>query len=297
MARRQGNASTVVWKSVLIECYPGLEDMISTLVFDAGFSGINESFVDGRTRYTVFYSFPSDPDPLNILEHSLFKLAADSGTAPARILAVDELPDTDWEEKWREGLGAVITGRSLVVRPSWVEYDNVEKRIEIIINPKMAFGTGGHATTALCLEALEHLDPAGKTMIDAGCGSGVLSIAAAKLGAVRVFGFDNDPFSVENAEENIGINGVQDRVTVEEGNLEQERPEPSDIVLANLISRALIENLHILKAFLRPGGVIVFSGLLATEEELFSKHLCSGGFRIRSTEHRDEWIAVTAELV
>ncbi len=276
-----GKPSSRLWRSVLVECEPGFEELVTSLIFDAGFSGIDERIVEGRTRYTVFYAQSSDPDPLTSLEDSL-----NEHSAPAKILAVEDLPDTDWEEKWREGLGAVVTGRLLVVRPSWVEYDN----------PKMAFGTGGHATTALCLEAIEDLNPSGKTVIDAGCGSGVLSIAAARLGAVRVYGFDNDPFSVENAEENIHINGVEDRVTVEEANLEQARPEPADIVLANLISRVLIDNLTILKSYLRPGGVIVFSGLLATEEELFSGRLRAEGFRIRSVGHRDEWIAIIADL-
>lgn len=281
---------------MLIDCRPGMEELVSTLIFDAGFSGIDERTVEDCARYTAYYSTPSDPDPLDILERSLRAVSAESGASPANILTVEVIPETDWEEKWREGLAAVVTGRRLVVRPSWVDYANTEGRIEIIINPKMAFGTGGHATTALCLEALEHLDPEGKTVIDAGCGSGVLSIAAARLGAVRVHGFDNDPFSVDNAEENIHINRVMDRVTVEEANLEQARPEPADIVLANLISRALIENLPTLKSFLRPGGVIVFSGLLATEESLFSEHLHAEGFHIRAVEHRDEWIAILANL-
>lgn len=290
-------ASAKVWKSVLVECEPGFEDMVASMIFEAGFSGFQEEAANGRTMYTAFFSLQPDTDPLDSLQTALAARRTLIKTLPARIAAVDAVPETDWERKWREGLAAVETGRQLVVRPSWVEYENTGGRIEIIINPKMAFGTGGHATTALCLEAVERLNLGGKTVIDAGCGSGVLSIAAARLGAVRVYGFDNDPFSVDNAEENIRINGVQDRVTVEAADLERVRPVPADMVFANLISGVLIAHLHAFRAFLNPGGTVVFSGLLAVEEKMFASRLAPEGFRLRSVEYRDEWIAITADLV
>jgi ribosomal protein L11 methyltransferase len=182
-----------------------------------------------------------------------------------------------------------------VVRPSWVEYGNQEGRIEIIIDPKMAFGTGGHATTHLCLEALERIDPGGKTVLDAGCGSGVLSIAAARLGAARVFGFDNDPFSIENAHENILLNDVPERVKIVLADLNEINPEPADILLANLISGVLIASMDKFPALLNPGGIAVFSGILAEEEECFTGHLRTHGFRMLSIDHRDEWIAILAD--
>ena len=284
-----------VWKSACIDCEPGFEDLVSDLIFDAGFSGLEERAVSGGTRFIAYYISLPHFDPLPVLAKALDRHALDSNIPPARILSVETVPDTDWGTRWREGLGAVEAGRRLVVRPSWVEYDNADGRIEIIIDPKMAFGTGGHATTRLCLEALERLDLGGRTVLDAGCGSGVLSIAAAKLGASRVFGFDNDPFSVENACENILLNGVADRVSVEVNDLSLLEPEPADIVLANLISGVLVAHLTRFRAFLAPGGVAVFSGLLAEEEGYFLAHLRREGFCICAVERRDEWIAVIAD--
>jgi ribosomal protein L11 methyltransferase len=284
-----------VWKSAIIECEPGFEDPAVGLIFEAGFSGIEEHPGHTPTRFTAFFEQQPGADPLSLLAQSFACLAPPSLPPPASILSVETLPDTDWESKWREGLGAVESGRQLVVRPSWVSYDNKEGRIEIIIDPKMAFGTGGHATTRLCLEALESLNPSGKTVLDIGCGSGVLSIAAAKLGASRVFGFDNDPFSIENAIENIIQNGVADRVSAAVADLSDVQPEPSDIVPANVISGALIANLPRIRSFLAPGGIVVFSGLLAEEEGVFLDHLHTEGFTVRSVEHCEEWIAVIAE--
>lgn len=284
-----------VWKSALVECEPGFEDRVSDLVFEAGFSGIEEHIVSGRTRFTAYYAVLPGDDPLDRLAHLLVSPSPDTAVF-ARILSVDVIPDTDWETTWREGLGAVETGKRLVVRPSWVGYDNRDGRIEIVIDPKMAFGTGGHATTFLCLEAIERLDPAGKTVLDAGCGSGVLSIAAAKLGALRSFGFDNDPPSIDNARENAELNGVAERVTFENTDLSAVDVAPADIVLANLISGVLVTYLERFREFLAPGGTVVFSGLLAEEEDMFLGHLRAKGFSVISMEHRDEWIAIVARL-
>ncbi len=290
-----GRNTEQVWKSALVECEPGFEDRVSDLVFEAGFSGIEEHIVSGRTHLTAYYTVLPGDDPLVRLTALIASPAPDSSVF-ARILSVDVIPDTDWETTWREGLCAIEAGKRLVVRPSWVGYDNRDGRIEIVIDPKMAFGTGGHATTFLCLEAIERLDPSGKTVLDAGCGSGVLSIAAAKLGAVRAFGFDNDPPSIDNARENALLNDVADRVTFENTDLSAVDVAPADIVLANLISGVLVAYLDRFREFLAPGGTVVFSGLLAEEEDMFLGHLRTKGFSTVSIEHRDEWIAVLARL-
>ncbi len=284
-----------VWKSALIECEPGFEDRVGDLAFEAGFSGLKEDSVSGRTQFTAYYAVVPGDDPLERLA-PLIAVETPDSRAIARIISVDVIPDTDWETNWRVGLGAIEAGKRLVVRPSWVEYENRDNRIEIVIDPKMAFGTGGHATTFLCLEAIEKLDPAGKTVLDAGCGSGVLSIAAVKLGASRVFGFDNDPPSIENARENAELNGVADRAVFSDADLSTVDAVPADIVLANLISGVLVRYLDRFREFLAPGGTIVFSGLLAEEEDMFLGHLLKKGFSVIEAGHRDEWIAILARI-
>ena len=288
--------SKAEWYSVRIECEPGFEDIISPYIFASGFSGFEERTENNRTILTATCSRTSDSnDPINILNQTISEISAITGTPPCRILSSERIPDIDWEKKWREGLKAVEIGASLVVRPSWVPYTNSNNRYEIIIDPKMAFGTGDHATTRLCLKWLEDITLAGSTVIDAGCGSGVLSIAAVKLGAKKVFGFDHDPFSVDNAKENIILNGVENSIIIVEAGLDSVSPEPADYVLANMISGVLIPNLHNLNKFMKAEARIIFSGLLSEEKQLFFDAAETNGFRILSTSSRDEWIAVVAE--
>jgi ribosomal protein L11 methyltransferase len=285
-----------MWNVVTITCSPEFEDVLGTLIFESGFSGFEEHNNPDSVNIKAYYPQSLSPDPTEILLKLIEKLFGKDTNRKFEISRVETIPDEDWETRWREGLTAVETGKSLVIRPSWVKYDNTGNRIEIIIDPKMAFGTGSHATTYLCLEALERLNPEGKTIIDAGCGSGVLSIAAAKMRAKRIFSFDNDPFSVDNALENAGINEVQDCVQIALLNLEQAKPEPSDLVLANLIYNVLVNNLHHFREFLNPEGKIIYSGLLAEQEIPFLEHLKREGFRVIDISYRDEWMAVTADM-
>ena len=293
----ENNSSVKLWKSVCIACEPEFEDLVSTLIFESGFSGLEERNESGFFRFKAYYPLSFSPDPLDTLRELLETTFGKDAGKRVGISAVETIPDEDWKTRWRAGLGAVETGKRLVVRPSWVDYSNRDDRIEIIIDPKMAFGTGSHATTFLCLEALERLNIAGCSVIDAGCGSGVLSIAAAKLGASRVFAFDNDPFSVDNACENVLINGVQDVVQVELAELEKVKPSPADLVLANIIYHVLVRQIPLFRSFMNPGGRIVFSGLLAEQETPFLENTQKEGFHILSVSHREEWIAVIADLL
>jgi ribosomal protein L11 methyltransferase len=281
-----------MWHEVTIICEPGFEDSVTAYIFESGFSGLEEYEESGRVVFKAFYS-PSIPEisPLEKLKLALNDLARRMSKTPAAIAAESPLPDKDWETAWRESLGAMEIGSRLVIRPSWVSYENLHGRIVILIDPKMAFGTGGHATTSLCLEALETIDLIGMSVIDAGCGSGILSIAAMKLGALKVLGFDNDPFSVENACENVIINNVRDRVTIVEAELTSFRAEPCDLILANMISGVIIPNLPLFRALLKPEGTVIFSGFLAEEEPVLRDSLEQESFELESVTGRDEWIA------
>lgn len=312
---------------VHVICEPGFEEIISQYLFESGFSGLEENrngavpedqslAVEGSAEvqpgpvageipgvptppeaisYAAYVPCTgpagSTPPPLERFRTALDDLQARLGSVPARIVSVKTIPAEDWETSWRAGLEAVEVGSSLLIRPSWIA-PPAPDRIDIIIDPKMAFGTGGHATTFLCLEMLESIDVAGYTVLDAGCGSGILSIAAAKLGARRVYGIDNDGFSVRNARDNVVINGVEDSVTILDRDIDALRMTPCDLVLANMLSSILIPNVPVFRELLKPRGTIVFSGLLAQEEATFTAVLDREGFRTETVTRRDEWIAV-----
>jgi len=285
-----------VWRVVRILCKPGFEDIVSGIIFESGFSGLEETFEDRNVIFTAFYRlFPEIESPVDCLSKALEKRTLALGNSLACVIDEKDVPERDWETLWRQGLKAIEVGSGIVIRPSWVDYFNPDGRIEIIIDPKMAFGTGGHETTRLCLEILERMDVGKKSVLDAGCGSGVLSIAAAKLGAARVVGFDNDSDSVENARENVTINGVEDRIVIEKADLTHYEPGRFSIVFANIISSILIRSLGRFQTFLEPGGRVVFSGLLSDEETLFICHLENKGFAVIDVSRLNEWIAVTVK--
>jgi len=269
--------------------------MITSCIFESGFSGLEEHTADDRILIKAYYHHTAhSPDQLEKFKRSITAIPIFEKNGHFEIQSVEDIPDQDWEVNWRHGLTANEIGSRFVVRPSWIDYTTDGSRIEIIIDPKMAFGTGGHATTRLCMEMLENIHRDGLTVIDAGCGSGILSIAAVKLGAESVFGFDHDSFSVENALENIRLNGVEDSITIVEADIMAVAPEPAGLVLANMISGVLIPGLSKLHGFLIPEGTVVFSGLLAEEETLFADALDKEGLRIIEKSQADEWIAVKA---
>jgi len=269
---------------------------VSNCIFESGFSGLEEHTANGKTEYRAFYrTSPETADPLESLSGFFAAAARRTGTKPAEILSVDRVAEEDWETSWRRGLAAVEIGSRLVIKPSWVEYPNPDKRHVVTINPKMAFGTGGHETTRLCLEILESMDLRELSLLDAGCGSGILSIAAAKLGARCAIGFDNDPNALTNALENVKLNRVHEMVTVYRAELATVMPGRFDLVFANMISSALLPNLGRFRGFLTPDGIAVFSGLLEKEKTEFLKNLERTGFRPNEVRSLGEWIAVTCE--
>ena len=284
-----------MWRTVRVRCEPGCVEAVGALLFASGFSGVQEDGVPDTSVLTAFCRCDDpDGDPVTRLRELLAAAARETGTPPGTIETVEAVPDEDWERTWRAGLEPIEIGSRLLVRPSWTTYDNHDDRIEIIIDPRMAFGTGGHETTRLCLEWLDESPPTEATVLDAGCGSGILSIAAVKLGAANVQGFDHDTDSVANARDNIAENGVADRISISQADLASVRPDQADLVLANMISGALLPNLGRFPAFMTPEGTVVFSGLLSTEEDRFRGALAVEGLVVRDVLCMGEWIAVVA---
>jgi len=284
------------WCVACIECEPGFEDITSSCVFESGFSGIEEQADSKSTTYLAFYREDSAaPEPPQILSDAFDQIKLTAGKTPARILSIEQVPEEDWETAWRRDLTSLEIGSRLVLRPSWIEYENPDKRLVVVIDPRMAFGTGGHETTRLCLEFLEKMPLKDCSILDAGCGSGVLSIAAVKLGARCAIGFDNDPDSVQNAQDNLRSNRVSDRASVYVADLDTVAPGRFDIVVANILSSVLIPNLGRFHEFLLRHGTVIFSGLLAEEEARFTKLLEKERFRIREIARLNEWIAISAE--
>ena len=193
---------------------------------------------------------------------------------------------------YKESIKPIII-ENVVVRPPWISYPATDK-IELIIEPKMAFGTGSHETTKLCIrEILRFFEP-GWTLFDLGCGSGILSILAAKLGAKYVKGVDIDMVAVENAKENIIINGVTDRVKIEFGSIEKANGDGKyDLLAGNLIRSSIVEMYGRIDAVVKSGGIILLSGLLLQDKDAMTELLDRQDIAGHEINQDGQWLAYT----
>jgi ribosomal protein L11 methyltransferase len=172
-----------------------------------------------------------------------------------------ELADEDWRDAWKKYFGVQRIGRRLVIVPPWVEHRPKPDDIVLLIDPGMAFGTGQHPTTAMCLAALEDAVTGGASVLDLGCGSGILAIAAAKLGAGSVVAIDNDPQAIKATRANAAGNKVADTIEAREGTLDAAN-QHFDVVVANISGLTLERLAPLLAQSLEPGGRLIASGFL-----------------------------------
>ncbi len=175
-------------------------------------------------------------------------------------ITIEEMPDEDYENKWKEFYSSFRIGEHMLIAPIWEEVYGEADDIIIKIDPGMAFGSGTHETTSMCVEALIDLDLTSKVVADVGCGSGILGIAAAKLGASKVIGIDIDVNAVTIAKENIVTNNVDTVMSIKEGNLLDQIDDNVDIVLANIMADVIIMIADDVKKALVSGGVFIASG-------------------------------------
>lgn len=205
--------------------------------------------------------------------------------------------EADWAEAWKVHYHPVRIGRRLMIRPLWTEVELQPDDVEIALDPGMAFGTGTHPTTQLCLEATEDLLVPGAQVLDLGTGSGILAIAAAKLGAGHVFALDNDRVAVEAAQENIEQNGAAAKITVQEGSLESvvTSARRFDLILVNILARIIIAmcDQH-LGDVVRPGGLAIFSGIIEEQADDVETALRAAGLEPYARRQQGDWVVIEA---
>lgn len=203
----------------------------------------------------------------------------------------------DWENSWKQFFKPIKVTDKVVIKPQWEEYEAQPDEIVIHIDPGMAFGTGSHETTSMCIEALEKNIRPKAEVLDVGTGSGVLSIASALLGAEKIVGVDLDPVAVEVAKENILLNHVEDRVEIKYGDLVKAITGKYDIVVANIIAEAILILLDSdVKSYLKPSGIFICSGIIREKEQVIQDKLSELGFNIREVERKGEWICITSTI-
>ena len=194
----------------------------------------------------------------------------------------------DWQNGWRKYYHPMEIGRRLAVVPSWQEYDT--DRVKLLLDPGLAFGTGGHETTSLCLEALDELTAGGERVLDIGTGSGILAIAALKLGAACAEGVDIDPVAVRTACENAALNGVAGQFTDLVGDLSDKASGTYQIITANIVANAIISLAPAVPGLLAEGGHFIASGIIDTRAQEVAEALAKAGLTIAQRKDKRGWV-------
>ncbi|MBK9227389.1 MAG: 50S ribosomal protein L11 methyltransferase [Ignavibacteria bacterium] len=222
-----------------------------------------------------------------------------SGHADLRInnIEIKEFDNKDWNKEWEKSIKPVKIGRKMVVYPSWLknELGETNDRILIEIDPKMAFGTGHNETTQLMLEMMvKYIDGNEKSLLDYGCGTGVLAIAGIKLGVKNAIAIDNDPIAIENAMECLKKNSVHNSVALHCANIDEIDEENFNVVCANIISSVIIDNIEHIDSKIAKGGKLFVSGVLMDEDQSIMDYLFQNGFDVEDIQNKGEWIGMYA---
>lgn len=226
----------------------------------------------------------------------VFGWDADLGRLYGEDIYID---DEDWKDKWKENFKPTKITEKLVVKPTWEEYTPAEGELVIEIDPGMAFGTGTHETTSLCLKLMEKYlgdNAAEKKVLDVGCGSGILSIGAALLGSRDVLGVEIDEDAVRVANENIELNKAGDKVKAVKGDLTEGIDFKADIIVANLMADLVMKLSKSAGKHLKKDGVYISSGILVEKKEVVAEAVKAAGFEILEIVEDGEWCAIAAKV-
>ena len=254
----------------------------------------------GKSRVTFYLE--ANEDGFSTLAQVRVALAEFKERHPecgSLLMTLDNLEESDWENNWKQFYKPMEIGDRLIVIPEWENAD-IGDRVPLILNPGLTFGTGSHATTRLCLKALEQRVHGGERVLDLGCGSGILSIAALKLGAASALAVDIDDKCLDVAYENAAMNGIgRDTYTVKVGDIlsdEALRAEIGggyDVVLANIVADVIIGLGPMVRSLLRENGVFLCSGIIDTRAEEVADKLRQAGLEILDTRSSEGWYAYT----
>jgi ribosomal protein L11 methyltransferase len=267
---------------------------------------------EGRAVIKGYFYEETDMEPIvEQLKASIVQLEQydiDTGNPSYELKIVD---DEDWANAWKQYFKPLRISDKLTIKPTWEQYEASPGEIIIELDPGMAFGTGTHATTSLCLRTLEKVVQEGDDVIDVGTGSGILAIGAAKLGARHVLALDLDPVSVSSATENTRLNGLEPLITVKLSDLLQafregtEDPEggmkdlgvrmPVQVVVANILAEILLLFVQDVYDALEPGGTYIASGIIKSKEADVEQALIAHQFEIVDRNYDQDWVVLVAK--
>ena len=308
----------MAWLEVELKTQPGGVDAVAAALTAGGFPEFvvedRQEFEDFLEENRAYWDYIDDALQQKLQEMSSIKLyLEDTDRASlARLetlaeklstaMTVKPMPETDWEESWKENYPPQKLGEKLVVLPYWLADTDTQGRIPVILDPGLTFGTGGHPTTQMVMEAMEALLPAGGSCLDLGSGSGILSIAALRLGASTAVGVDIDPKAEDMARQNAAYNGfgapeftaLTGNVTEDRGLMEHLKQTPYDLVLVNIVADVIIALAPVLPELLGEQSVLILSGILDVRLPDVLAALHRAGLAVRSIREKEEWRCICA---
>lgn len=239
---------------------------------------------------------PNLPDNIQLIKERVEQVREAGIDAGLGEVTTAEVFEEDWSTAWKQYYKPVKIGENIVIKPSWESYKGEEGEQVIELDPGMAFGTGTHETTQLCIKLLEKHVRRGDIVIDIGSGTGILGIVAAKLGSKKVIGVDIDPLAIKVAKENIMINQVEDMFKIREGYLFDQVKEKGDIVVANIVTDVILNLIKDIRSYLNDGGIFIASGIILDRFEDLKLALEGDNIKILSVEKMGEWIALCCSV-
>jgi len=263
----------------------------------AGADGVAEEWRRGQSYVRGFWKDASQADVTAVTEHVLHMLVEAGMLPDIPAITYMTMEDQDWLEGWKQYFSPLEISPRLAVVPSWESFTPKVGQAVITLDPGMAFGTGTHGTTFTCLQALsDYLQP-GMRVCDVGTGSGILAIAALKLGAGSVVATDNDDLAVRVAGENARVNGVGDSIDFRISDLLAGIEGPFELVLANILAPVIVILVPELARVLAPGGFFISSGYIVSQEQEIREALSAAGHAVLMRYEREDWVTLVSQPV
>ncbi|MBW4827327.1 MAG: 50S ribosomal protein L11 methyltransferase [Clostridiaceae bacterium] len=309
------------WIEVQIKTTTEAEEAVANILYEAGVGGLaiedpkdvltftkNEEawdYIDEKLLEQDFegviikgYFQESEDliDKIELIRQNIEKIPQYNLDKGLGEVTLAEVYEKDWAEAWKKYYKPKKIGEKIVIKPTWEEYEKKENEIIIELDPGMAFGTGTHETTSMCIRQLENHVKKDDTVFDIGCGSGILSIVAAKLGAIKVIGVDLDELPVKVSKENIVLNNVQDIVDIRRGNLLDVVDERANLIVSNIIAEIIVDLIKDIKGYLNSDGIFISSGIILEKLPLVEEALKEEGFNILEVSKIKDWACVVAQL-
>ncbi|NLY46182.1 MAG: 50S ribosomal protein L11 methyltransferase [Tissierella sp.] len=308
------------WVEVIVRTIPENEDIVSDILYQAGAVGLAiedpQDFIDltndkkswdfideslmsfdheGVSLKAYFAESEDIPKIVDFIKNRVIhKPLEEEGKSYGEVI-LNSVDDEEFSESWKKYYKPLKIGNRIIIKPSWEDYDEKVNDLIIELDPGMAFGTGTHETTEMCAEALESLVKPGDHIYDIGCGSGILSIVAAKLGAEKVTAIDIDPVCIDVSNENIKINGVEDIVQAYKGDLFNVVSDKVDLIVSNIIAEVIAGMVKDLNTYLKDDGIFITSGIILSKVELVENALKENNFKILEIKRLGEWACIIAQ--